>query len=119
MSCKALLTLALAAGCSAFRLPSKVTAPLQKAGAAATAAAITFHSEAAHAKSVLGVNGALDFGPLAGDQPGGEGTGKALGVDDDSLFIILGVVFGSIFFAFSPGRTTRTTTRTSSTCTTP
>ena len=27
-------------------------------------------------QSVLGVNGALDFGPLAGDQPGGEGTGK-------------------------------------------
>ena len=25
---------------------------------------------------MLGVNGALDFGPLAGDQPGGEGTGK-------------------------------------------
>merc|ERR1719230_1504245 len=101
MSCKALLTLALAAGCSAFRLPSKVTAPLQKVGAAATAAAVTFHSEAAHAKSVLGVNGALDFGPLAGDQPGGEGTVKALGVNDDSLFFVLFGVVGSIFFAFS------------------
>ena len=32
--------------------------------------------QGAQAKSVLGVNGALDFGPLAGDQPGGEGTGK-------------------------------------------
>merc|ERR1719230_1510226 len=101
MSCKALLTLALAAGCSAFRLPSKVTAPLQKVGAAATAAAITFHSEAAHAKSVLGINGALDFGPLAGDQPGGEGTGKALGINDDSLFFVLFGVVGTVFFAFS------------------
>ena len=35
--------------------------------------------QAAQAKSVLGVNGALDFGPLAGDQPGGEGTGKVSG----------------------------------------
>ena len=35
--------------------------------------------QAAQAKSVLGVNGALDFGPLAGDQPGGEGTGKVRG----------------------------------------
>ena len=50
---------------------------------------------------MLGVNGALDFGPLAGDQPGGEGTGKALGVNDDSLFFVLfGVVF-SVGFAFS------------------
>merc|ERR1719198_1941767 len=59
-----------------------------------TTAAITVHAEAAHAKSVLGVNGQLDFGPLAGDQPGGEGTGKALGINDDSLgFILLGVIF--------------------------
>merc|ERR1719230_2493279 len=101
MSCKALLTLALAAGCSAFRLPSKVTAPLQKVGAAATAAAVTFHSEAAHAKSVLGVNGALDFGPLAGDQPGGEGTVKALGVNDDSLFFVLGGVTLAVGYAFA------------------
>ena len=58
-----------------------------------TAAAVTFHTEAAHAKSVLGVNGALDFGPLAGDQPGGEGTGKALGINDDSLgFVLVGIV---------------------------
>ena len=35
--------------------------------------------QGAQAKSVLGVNGALDFGPLAGDQPGGEGTGKVRG----------------------------------------
>jgi hypothetical protein len=42
---------------------------------------------------VLGVNGQLDFGPLAGDQPGGEGTGKALGINDDSLgFVLIGVV---------------------------
>ena len=67
---------------------------------AVTAAAITFSSEAAHAKSVLGVNGALDFGPLAGDQPGGEGTGKALGINDDSLgFVLLGItiLFGFLF----------------------
>jgi hypothetical protein len=43
----------------------------------------------------------LDFGPLAGDQPGGEGTGKALGINDDSLGVVLLVVIGSIFFAFS------------------
>jgi hypothetical protein len=53
-----------------------------------------------HAKSVMGVNGALDFGPLAGDQPGGEGTGKALGINDTSLgFVLISVVF-IIGFAF-------------------
>jgi hypothetical protein len=73
---------------------------VQSIPAAFTAAAVTFQSEAAHAKSVLGVNGALDFGPLAGDQPGGEGTGKALGINDDSLgFVLLTVVliFGYLF----------------------
>ena len=66
-----------------------------------TTAAITVHAEAAHAKSVLGVNGQLDFGPLAGDQPGGEGTGKALGINDDSLaFVLVGVVL-SVFLAFA------------------
>ena len=49
---------------------------LRGPAAAASALAIPLHSEAAHAKSVVGVNGGLDFGPLAGDQPGGEGTGK-------------------------------------------
>merc|ERR1712046_303556 len=68
---------------------------------ALTAAAVTFSSEAAHAKSVLGINGALDFGPLAGDQPGGEGTGKALGINDDSLAFVLLGVSGSVFFAFA------------------
>ena len=50
---------------SAFKLnaPALPKAQLAKAGAAVSAAAVTFHSEAAHAKSVLGVNGALDFGP--------------------------------------------------------
>ena len=38
---------------------------------------------------------------VAGDQPGGEGTGKALGVNDDSLFAVFGVVIGSVFFAFA------------------
>ena len=44
---------------------------------------------------------ALDFGPLAGDQPGGEGTGKALGINDDSLFAVFGIVIGFIFFNFN------------------
>jgi hypothetical protein len=51
-------------------------ARLSQVAPALAAAAVTAHTEMAHAKSVLGVNGALDFGPLAGDQPGGEGTGK-------------------------------------------
>lgn len=91
---------ALMGASEAFKMPGKMPAQLQKMGAAATAAAVTFHTEAAHAKSVLGVNGALDFGPLAGDQPGGEGTGKALGVDDDSLFFVLGgmvIIVGFLF----------------------
>lgn len=71
---------------------------LQQIFAPVTAAAVTFHSEAAYAKSILGVNG---IGPLAGDQPGGEGTGKALGVNDDSLFFVLGAVTLAVFFAFS------------------
>merc|ERR1719321_2413579 len=66
-----------------------------------TAAAVAFESQAAYAKLVLGVNGQLDFGPLAGDQPGGEGTGKALGINDDSLgFVLLAVVL-IIGFAFA------------------
>jgi len=82
----------------AFQMPGPSAKPqglkqqLTQLPAAAAALAVTFHAEAAHAKSVLGVNGALDFGPLAGDQPGGEGTGKALGINDDSLgFVLLGV----------------------------
>merc|ERR1719199_694197 len=70
---------------------------LNKIPATATALCISTYAQATSAKSVLGVNGALDFGPLAGDQPGGEGTGKALGVNDDALF---GVVF-AIGFAFA------------------
>merc|ERR1712028_306764 len=71
------------------------------AASTVTAASITFHAETAHAKSIVGINGGLDFGPLAGDQPGGEGTGKALGINDDSLFAVFGFVIGSVFFAFS------------------
>ena len=74
-----LRVIALLASClsaSAFQLPKALQMQAQKLAAPALAAAVTLHSEAAHAKSVLGVNGALDFGPLAGDQPGGEGTGK-------------------------------------------
>ena len=72
-----LLVLALAASAEAFRMPKlAMQQHLNKLAAPAAALAVSVHSEAAHAKSVLGVNGALDFGPLAGDQPGGEGTGK-------------------------------------------
>merc|ERR1719267_100252 len=97
-----LTLLAVCAACaSAFQLPQKIQLPKPSQIAPAfTAAAATFHSEAAHAKSVLGVNGGLDFGPLAGDQPGGEGTGKALGVNDDSLFFVLFGVIGAVGFAF-------------------
>ena len=38
---------------------------------------------------------------LAGDQPGGEGTGKALGINDDSLGVVLIVVIFAIGFAFN------------------
>merc|ERR1719197_1975272 len=87
---------------SAFQLPQKIQLPtLNQVAASAAAAAVSVHAEAAHAKSVLGVNGALDFGPLAGDQPGGEGTGKALGVNDDSLFGVLFVVTAGIGYAFA------------------
>merc|ERR1719171_487455 len=57
---------------------------LRKMPAAAAAASVALHAE-----SIQGINGALDFGPLAGDQPGGEGTGKALGINDDSLAVVL------------------------------
>merc|ERR1719198_624432 len=104
---RAFLIAAFAATASAFQLQSaRVTTPraqvsmgpvdgLKKLSAAATAASINLYIQAAEAKSVTGVNGALDFGPLAGDQPGGEGTGKALGINDDSLgFVLVGVAVG-------------------------
>merc|ERR1719247_3166388 len=93
-----------ACAASAFQLPQKLELPkleLNKLAPALAAAAVTAHTEVVHAKSVLGVNGALDFGPLAGDQPGGEGTGKALGVNDDSLFFVLGGITFAVFFAFN------------------
>lgn len=53
--------------------PTRAAAPTMglradaaKLPAAAMATAILLHAEAAHAKGVIGVNGALDFGPLAG-----------------------------------------------------
>merc|ERR1719313_1896982 len=93
MALRLLAVLASALCASAFSLP-KLPAQVQKLSATAAAAAVTFHSEAAHAKSVLGVNGGLDFGPLAGDQPGGEATGNALGINDDSLgYVLLAVIF--------------------------
>merc|ERR1719434_409451 len=94
--------LSLLSSALAFQLPQKLELPrLQQVAPAIAAAAVTLHTEAAHAKSVLGVNGALDFGPLAGDQPGGEGTGKALGINDDSLGFVLLAVTLSIFYAFN------------------
>merc|ERR1719316_1789515 len=91
-----------AACASAFQLPQKIQLPKpSQIAPALAAAAVTAHTEVAHAKSVLGVNGALDFGPLAGDQPGGEGTGKALGVNDDSLFFVLAGVVFAIGYSFA------------------
>jgi len=107
-----ILSLALTAT-AAFNAPVSRIAPSRAAAptmglsvkapqlpAAAMAAMIMLHAEAAHAKGVIGVSGGLDFGPLAGNQPGGEGTGKALGVNDTSLFgvllaipVIIGVLF--------------------------
>jgi len=101
--------LALAGSANAFQLGGAPNAKpqvqlaegLAKLPAAASAFAIATHAEMAHAKSVVGVNGGLDFGPLAGDQPGGEGTGKALGVNDDSLFIVLGGMVLGIGYLFA------------------
>merc|ERR1719213_1586534 len=74
---------------------------LKKIPAAYAAASIALYQQAAEAKSMIGVNGALDFGPLAGDQPGGEGTGKALGFNDDSLIAVLVLVTVGIGYLFS------------------
>merc|ERR1712151_978367 len=68
--------------------------------AAATALSISLIAQAASAKSVIGVNGALDFGNLASGV-GGEGTGKALGVNDDSLFVVLGGIVLCIGLLFA------------------
>ena len=61
---------------SAPQVRMGLKAQLTKLATSSTALAIAAHANAAHAKKVLGVNGALDFGALAGDQPGGEGTGR-------------------------------------------
>merc|ERR1719331_2612705 len=100
---KITLLVACLAFASAFKPPAmpKLRQSMNTAVASASAAAITFHSEAAHAKSVLGVNGGLDFGPLAGDQPGGEGTGKALGINDDSLGFVLIAIVLLVFSQFA------------------
>merc|ERR1719499_2784876 len=74
---------------------------LKKLAASGMGLSIALYQQAAEAKSVIGVNGGLDFGPLAGDQPGGEGTGKALGVNDDSLFGVLLAVPLILGFLFS------------------
>merc|ERR1719446_268616 len=99
---RSFVALCFAAAASAFQLPQKIELPkTSQVAPALAAAAVSVHAEVVHAKSVLGVNGALDFGPLAGDQPGGEGTGKALGVNDDSLFFVLFGVTFAVGFAFA------------------
>ena len=73
-----ILSLALTAT-AAFNAPVSRIAPSRAAAptmglsvkapqlpAAAMAAMIMLHAEAAHAKGVIGVSGGLDFGPLAG-----------------------------------------------------
>lgn len=89
--------------------PRLITAAATKtlatsAATAISAAAVTLHAEAAHAKQFLGVNGQLNFGALSGDQPGGEGTGKALGINDSSLLFALGgvvLIIGVLFAQWS------------------
>ena len=66
------LVAALLSGSSAFQLPKPKfdfkapAAALAKLPATATALAISAHAQAAHAKTVLGVNGGLDFGVRCG-----------------------------------------------------
>jgi len=105
-----LLFLALVGTAAGFNLTplktaaSKHTEAVSKASAAATALSISLYSQAASAKSVLGVNGALDFGPLAGDQPGGEGTGKVrtnLGVCCHCESLLISAVFRVLWHAYS------------------
>jgi len=71
----------------------KATPTPNAAAAALTAAAVALHAEAAHAKSVMGANGALDFGTLVGDLPSREGTGKALDNKYSLVFGLFGIVF--------------------------
>merc|ERR1712113_1276952 len=73
---------------------------VRKLPAAATVLSISTYAQVASAKSLVGVNGALDFGNLASGV-GGEGTGKALGANDDSLLVVLGVVFVGIGYLFA------------------
>lgn len=54
------LIVACLATVSAFQLPQKFQLPsLNQVAATGAAAAVSVHAEAAHAKSVLGVNGAV------------------------------------------------------------
>merc|ERR1719163_1339887 len=73
---------------------------VRKLPAAATALAISAYAQAASAKSLVGVNGALDFGNLASGV-GGEGTGKALGINDDALLGVLTAVVLAVGYAFA------------------
>jgi len=86
---RALAQLALAQNPSPRSMARRATLSKIAKGSAIAAATL---ASAAQAGSRTGVNGQLDFGPLAGDQPGGEGTGKALGANDDVLLVILFVV---------------------------
>ena len=72
------LLLALLVGCASAFVPA--AAPLRSRPA--------MRSQAAPTMTIGGVNGALDFGNLASGV-GGEGTGIALGANEESLLAIL------------------------------
>jgi hypothetical protein len=93
---KALALLALANHPGYQKRMDRRAAIAKSAGVAAATLAT-----AAHANSIQGVNGALDFGPLGGDQPGGEGTGKALGIDNDYLYGVLFAIPAANLFYFA------------------
>jgi len=74
---------------------------LRKLPAAAVAASVSAHAQMVSAKTYTGVAGALDFGPLAGAQPGGEGTGKPLGINEDAVLGALVAVTLIVFGLFA------------------
>ena len=83
------LLLALIVGCATAFVPT--AAPLRMRTAA--------RSQAAPTMSIGGVNGALDFGNLASGV-GGEGTGIALGANEEALLAIIiavPVIIGILF----------------------
>lgn len=98
-----LLLACLVGAASALKLPQmpRMDHALRKLPAAAVAASVTAHAEMVSAKAWTGTAGALDFGPLAGNQPGGEGTGKPLGISEDALLGVLLVVTITVFGLFA------------------